>query len=320
MKILILGGSGFIGNNLIRELLQKYPGYEITNLDKLTYQKDSDSLDEVAKKKKYHFVEGDLRNQKMLDPLIKEADAVINLATSIDYDEQGEFLTTDMVGAFSVLESIKRNKVSRYLHFSDYAVYGDSTVEDISAKLFTETDPLNPKTPKAASKAGSDRLAFSYFLTYKIPVTILRTTNCFGPFQFPSKLIPFFIIQALEGKKLPIHGEGRHIRDWLYIKDLVSAVDTVIHNKSSIGEVYNIGASCQKSILEITELILAIMDRSKDLIDFVKEPVGHTEKRAVDVSKIKESLKWQAEWDFNKALEETIEWYIKNHRWWEKLI
>lgn len=320
MKLLIIGGSGFIGNHLIRYLLKKYPGYQITNLDKLSYQESIDSLEDLKQNPNYKFIQGDIRDEKVIETLVKEAEVAINLATVLDFDEEGSFLTTDMVGTFHLLEAVRKDKIKKLIHISDYVVYGESIVDHSSAKIFTETDSLNPKTPEAASKSGADRLAYSYFLTYGLPITILRCTSNFGPYQYPTKLIPYFIIQALEGKKLPIHGEGQHIRDWIYVEDQVAAIDVVLHGKKTEGEVYNIGATCEKSVLEITELILTIMGRSKDLIKFVKEPKGHTRKRSVDVHKIKEQLGWEAKWNFNDALEKTIEWYVKNHRWWEGLI
>lgn len=320
MRLLIIGGSGFIGRHLITYLLKKYPGYEIVNLDKLTYQHDISAGEQVSDHPKYKFIEGDIRDSKVIEPLVKEAEVIINLATSLKFDHEGSFLTTDLVGTFNLLEAIRKDKIKKLIHISDYVIYGDAVVEENSAKVFTETDSLNPKTPEAASKAGADRLAYSYFLTYGTPVTILRCANNFGPYQYPTKLIPYFIIQALEGKKLPIHGEGAHIRDWIYVEDQVAAIDFVLHGKNTDGQVYNVGASCEKSVLEITELILTIMDRSKDLIEFVAEPIGHTQKRSVDVSKIKNELNWQAKWNFNEAMEKTVDWYIKNHRWWEKIM
>lgn len=320
MKLLIIGGSGFIGKHLIKYLFKKYPGYEIVNMDKLSYQHDMDKMEEIVGDHKYKFIEGDIRDSKIIQPLVNDAEVIINLSTSLKFDSEGSFLTTDIVGTFNLLEAIQKDKIRKLIHVSDYVIYGDSVIEKDAAKLFTETDSLNPMTPGAASKAGSDRLAYSYFLTYETPVTILRCANNFGPYQYPTKLIPFFIIQALEGKKLPIHGEGKHMRDWIYVEDQVEAIDYVLHGKNTNGQVYNIGASCEKSVLEVTELILTIMDRSKDLIDFVKEPVGHTQRRSIDVSKIKTELGWQAKWNFNEAMEQTIDWYIKNHRWWEKLL
>lgn len=320
MKLLIVGGSGFIGSHLIHSLIKKYPGYKITNFDKLTYQGDVNPFEKLLDNSNYKFVQGDIRDQKVVYSLVREADVIINLATSFKFDPDGSFLTTDMVGTFNLLESVRKAKVSKYIHMSDYVVYGDSLLEEKSATLFTETDSLYPKTPASASKAGADRLAYSYFLTFDLPITILRCANNFGGYQYPTKLIPYFIIQALEGKKLPIHGEGLHVRDWIYVEDTVEAIDAAIHGKETKGQVYNVGALSERSVLSVTELILTIMDRPKDLIEFVPEPVGHTKRRCVDVSKIKEELGWEAKWDFNDALEKTIDWYIKNHRWWERIL
>jgi len=318
MKILVSGGAGFLGKHFIQYILKRYPGYEVVNFDKLEYQNKDDVFFETYKENnRYKFIQGDIRDQKVVEALIKETDVVVNFATSLHFDEQGSFLTTDIVGTFNLLEGMRKGAIKKFLHISDYEVYGESIVEESLAKKFTETDPLNPKTPEAASKTGSDRLAYSYFLTYELPVTVVRCTNNFGPYQYPTKLIPFFITQALEGKPLPVHGEGKHIRDWIYIEDQIEALDYVLHGKKCEGQIYNIGASNEKSVLEISELILTIMDRSKDLLQFVSEPVGHTKKRSVDVSKIKTELGWEAKWNFNDAMEKTIEWYIKNHRWWE---
>ncbi len=320
MRILIIGGSGFIGTHLIHYLIKKYPGYVITNLDRLLYQTDVDPFADLKENPHYKLIEGDVRDQKIIEPLVKDAETIINLATTPEFDSQGNFLTTDMVGTFNLLEAIRGDKIKKLIHISDYVVYGDSSLEDVSAKLFTETDALNPKTPEAASKTGADRMAYAYYLTYGVPVTILRCASNYGAYQHPTKLIPYFIIQALEGKKVPIHGDGASTRDWLYIDDQVEAIDTVLHAKKTEGEVYNVGASCEKSVLEITELILTIMDRPKDLIEFVSDPLGQTKRRAVDVNKIEDALDWKAKCDFNKSLEATIEWYIKNHRWWEKML
>jgi dTDP-glucose 4,6-dehydratase len=323
MKILVTGGAGFIGSNFIRYMFNKYPSLNIINLDALTYAGNPENLKEINNDSRFRFVKGDIRNKKIVDELMKQCDAIIHFAAESHVDRSiegaGEFIQTNIYGTYvllqSALEVMERGKgVKKFLMISTDEVYGDIPL-DHSSK---ETDPLMPRNPYAASKAGADRLAYSYHETFKLPVVIARSSNNFGPYQFPEKIIPHFITNLLDGKKVPIYGDGRNIRDWLFVEDNCRAIDMLFRNGKN-GEVYNIGGGNEKTNIELTKQILRIIGRDEDFIEFVQDRKGHDRRYSLDSSKIKKELGWKPNYDFDVALKYTVNWYIENVDWWENL-
>ncbi len=315
-RYLVTGGAGFIGSNFIHYLLKKYDDIAVTNLDKLTYAGNLDNLKDVENDPRYRFVKGDICNADLVEPLVKEADIVVNFAAESHVDRSigkpDDFIQTDIFGTFVLLEAARQFGLERFVQISTDEVYGSTLGES-----FKETDPLMPSSPYSASKAGADRLAFSYFVTYQLPVVITRCSNNFGPYQFPEKLIPLFVTNAIEKKKLPIYGDGQNIRDWIYVDDHCSAIDLVTQ-KGENGEVYNIGAGNEKTNLEITKYILNKLGKSTDLMVFVQDRLGHDRRYSLNWEKIK-ALGWQPARTFEEAMDQTIDWYLANRWWWEKL-
>lgn len=315
-RFLVTGGAGFIGSNFIHYLLRKYPDIEIVNLDKLTYAGNLDNLKDVEQDPRYRFVKGDICDQQLVEPLVKEADVVVNFAAESHVDRSigkpDDFIQTDIFGTFVLLEAAREYGLERFVQISTDEVYGSTLGES-----FKETDPLMPSSPYSASKAGADRLAFSYYVTYNLPVVITRCSNNFGPYQFPEKLIPLYVTNAIENKKLPIYGDGQNVRDWIYVEDHCNAIDLVTE-KGKNGEVYNIGAGNEKTNLEITEYILQKLEKPKDLMVFVKDRLGHDRRYSLNWDKMK-SLGWTPSRTFEEAMDQTIDWYLANRWWWEKL-
>ena len=313
---LVTGGAGFIGSNFIRYLFSRYPDIRVINLDKLTYAGNLDNLRDIENNPNYRFVKGDICDEKVVEEVMPGVDVVVNFAAESHVDRSigapGDFIRTDMFGVFVLLEAAKRHGVKKFVQISTDEVYG--SIEDGS---FKETDPLMPSSPYSASKAGGDRLAYSYYVTYGMPVVITRCSNNFGPYQYPEKLIPLFITNALDDKELPIYGDGLNVRDWIYVEDHCSAIDVVLR-KGANGEVYNIGAGNEKTNLEITEYILDKLGKPRSLMTFVKDRPGHDRRYSLDWSKIKR-LGWTPSHTFEEAMDLTIDWYAKNRWWWEKL-
>ena len=316
MKILITGGAGFIGSNFIRYILEKYPDYKIVNLDKLTYAGNPKNLRDIEKKPNYRFIKGDICDSQIVDEVAKGCDVIINFAAESHVDRSilgpESFIKTDIYGTYTLLESARKYKIKRYIQISTDEVYGS-----IKKGSFNETDSLNPSSPYAASKASADLLSLSYFTTYQLPVIITRSSNNYGPYQFPEKLIPLFITNALENKPLPLYGDGLNVRDWLYVLDNCQAIDLILH-KGEIGEIYNVGADNERTNIEITKAILKILEKGEDLIRRVKNRPGHDRRYSLDSTKIKE-LGWKPEYNFEKTLKETVNWYRNNESWWKKL-
>jgi dTDP-glucose 4,6-dehydratase len=297
-------------------MLNKHEDIRIINLDKLTYAGNLDNLKDVEKDERYRFVKGDICDAAIVDPLVSEADAVLNFAAESHVDRSigkpDDFIRTDVFGTFVLLEAARAHGVEKFVQISTDEVYGS-----IDKGFFKETDTLMPSSPYSASKAGADRLAYSYYVTYGLPVVIPRSSNNFGPFQYPEKLIPLFVTNAIEDKKLPIYGDGKNVRDWIFVTDNCEALETVLmHGKD--GEVYNIGAGNEKNNLEITRLILDGLNKPDSLMTFVKDRLGHDRRYALDLKKI-DDLGWKPRFTFEKAMEETVAWYEKNRWWWEKL-
>lgn len=313
---LVTGGAGFIGSNYIRFMLNKYKDVKIVNLDKLTYAGNLDNLKDVENNPRYKFVKGDICDEILINKIMPEVDVVVNFAAESHVDRSigapDEFIRTDIFGVFVLLEAARRNTIERFLQISTDEVYGS-----VETGSFKETDPLMPSSPYSASKTGADRLAYSYFVTYDLPVQITRCSNNFGPYHYPEKLIPLFITNALDNKALPIYGDGKNVRDWIYVEDHCEALD-VVCEYGNIGEVYNIGGGNEKPNLEITEYILKKLEKPKSLMTFVPDRLGHDRRYSLDCAKIRQ-LGWTPRHNFEDALDKTIQWYIENRWWWEKL-
>ncbi|NOY77866.1 MAG: dTDP-glucose 4,6-dehydratase [Calditrichaeota bacterium] len=315
-RFLVTGGAGFIGSNFIHYLLEKYPDVEITNIDKLTYAGNLDNLKDIEKDSRYRFVKGDICDAETVEPLVEKSDIVVNFAAESHVDRSigrpDDFIQTDVFGTFVLLEAARKFGIEKFIQISTDEVYGSTLGES-----FKETDPLMPSSPYSASKAGADRLAYSYFVTYDLPVLITRCSNNFGPYQYPEKLIPLFVTNAMENKKLPIYGDGKNVRDWIYVEDHCAAIDLVLQ-KGQLGEVYNIGAGNEKNNLEITDYILKKLEKPKDLMVFVDDRLGHDRRYSLNWDKIKQ-LGWEPSISFEEAMDKTIDWYVQNRWWWEKL-
>jgi dTDP-glucose 4,6-dehydratase len=315
-RYLVTGGAGFIGSNFIRYMLQKHEDIQMINLDKLTYAGNPDNLKDLAKDKRYTFVKGDICDASLVDSLMPKVQVVVHFAAESHVDRSigkpEDFIQTDIFGTFVLLEAARKHGIDRFVQISTDEVYGS-----IETGGFKETDPLMPSSPYSASKAGADRLAYSYFVTYKLPVVIPRSSNNFGPYQYPEKLIPLFVTNAIENKSLPVYGDGKNVRDWLYVADNCEAVERVME-KGKDGEVYNVGAGNEHDNLTITETILKELGKPGDLIRFVEDRKGHDRRYALDTTKIR-NLGWKPRRAFREAVAETVTWYKNNQWWWERL-
>ncbi|MDZ7288502.1 MAG: dTDP-glucose 4,6-dehydratase [candidate division KSB1 bacterium] len=315
-KFLVTGGAGFIGSNYIHYLLRQREEVEIINLDKLTYAGNLDNLRDIEKDPRYRFVHGDICDARLVNQLMADVEVVVNFAAESHVDRSigapDDFIRTDIFGAFVLLEAARQHKIRKFIQISTDEVYGS-----ILTGSFKETDPLMPSSPYSASKAGADRLAYSYFVTYGLPVIITRGSNNFGPYQYPEKLIPLFVTNALENKPLPIYGDGKNVRDWIYVEDHCDAIDFLLEHGRD-GEVYNIGGANERTNLEITEMILATLKKPKSLMTFVADRLGHDRRYSLDTSKLS-TLGWKPKHDFTSALKFTVDWYVKNRWWWEKI-
>lgn len=314
---LITGGAGFIGSNYIRYLFEKYgDNVNVINLDKLTYAGNLENLRDLESNPRYQFFKGDICDEALVKSLMPEVDIVVNFAAESHVDRSigapDDFIKTDVYGAFVLLEAARKKGVEKFIQISTDEVYGS-----ILDGSFKETDVLEPSSPYSASKAGADRLAFSYFVTFGLPVIITRCSNNYGPHQYPEKLIPLFVTNALENKSLPIYGDGKNVRDWIYVLDHCGAIDFLIHHGVN-GQVYNVGAGNERMNLEITELILKHLGKPENLKTYVQDRLGHDRRYSVDTSKIRK-LGWAPQHSFEEAMQFTIEWYVENRRWWEKL-
>ncbi len=314
MKILVTGGAGFIGSCFIRYMLNKYQDYKIINLDALTYAGNLENLDDVKDNPNYEFIKGNICNTELVSMIMENVDAVINFAAEshVDRSITGPeiFVETNIKGTLNLLQCAKHFNVQRYIQISTDEVYGTLG----KTGYFTEETPLAPNSPYSASKAGADLLVRSYYETYGMPVIITRCSNNYGPYQYPEKLIPFFISQLLRGEKVPVYGDGMNVRDWLYVYDHCSAIDAVLHN-GRVGEVYNIGGNNEKSNLEITRLILKALDKGEDSIQYVKDRLGHDKRYAICSDKIQNELGWHPSVTFEEGLNHTLDWYLHNQDW-----
>ncbi len=353
MNLLITGGAGFIGSNFLRYILKKYPDYRVVVLDKLTYAGNLDNLKEflhgdnlflgddyetsyphrsldsfemlldkvesvqqISSHDSLLFLQGDICDSELVGKIMSGQDVIVNFAAESHVDrsilEAGSFVRTDVYGTYVLLEAARKHKIGRLVHIGTDEAYGS-----IEKGSFKEEDPLNPSSPYAASKAAADLLVKSYHLTYNLPVIITRSSNNFGPYQHPEKLIPLFITNAMDNQCLPLYGDGMNVRDWLYVMDNCSAIDLVLH-KGSIGEVYNIGADNEKANIEITRTILKLLGRPESLIKLVQDRPGHDRRYALNSSKIKR-LGWKTSYEFEEAMKETVNWYANNEDGWRKI-
>ena len=321
MKLLVTGGAGFIGSNFILYWLKKYPQDKILNLDKLTYAGNLENLKSIEKNPNYEFVQGDICNPQLVNSLIEKVDVIVHFAAESHVDrsilDPAPFIKTNIEGTYVLLEAALKNKVKKFHHVSTDEVFGALDLN--SKEKFNDKTPYNPHSPYSASKASSDHLVRAYHTTYDLPVTISNCSNNFGPYQFPEKLIPLTITNLIEGKKVPIYGDGLYVRDWLYVEDHCRAIDLIMQ-KGKIGETYLIGGLTEDiSNLEIIKRILKIMAKGESMIEFVKDRPGHDRRYAIDWSGINKELGWKPEHNFDEYLQTTVDWYKNNQDWWKKI-
>jgi len=319
--LLVTGGAGFIGSNYIRTILTERDDIEIINVDKLTYAGNLENLTEIESKKNYTFIKGDITNNELIEYIFTKykIDEVVNFAAESHVDRSilgsEVFYRTNVMGTNVLLEASRRHEVKKYLQISTDEVYGSLG----ETGLFTESTPLSPNSPYSSSKAGADMMALAFYHTYGMPIVITRCSNNYGSYQFPEKLIPLMIINALHDKKLPVYGDGKNVRDWIYVIDHNKAIQLVL-DKGVPGEVYNIGAENEMQNIQIIKLILGFLGKSENLIEFVKDRLGHDRRYAIDATKIKTELGWKPEFSFEQAIVKTVEWYLNNKNWWERII
>jgi len=322
MKVLITGGAGFIGSNFVHYLLDKY-SYRILILDNLTYAGNLDNLSDI--RNKIVFIKGDICDKRAVAEAMPGCDAVVNFAAETHVDrsitEAGVFVKTDVLGTYTLLEEARKNGVKKFIHISTDEVYGS-----IEKGSFTEESPLAPNSPYSASKAGSDLLCRSFYITYGFPVIVTRSSNNFGPFQHPEKFMPTVILNAMLGKKIPVYGDGRNVRDWIYVADNCEAIDAVMQNGIS-GEIYNIGGGSEKQNIDTCRMILKELGKGansrlsgrEELINFVKDRPGHDRRYSISSEKIKK-LGWAPRTSFGEGLVKTVKWYADNKKWWSKVL
>ncbi|MBL7085804.1 MAG: dTDP-glucose 4,6-dehydratase [Candidatus Cloacimonetes bacterium] len=313
-KILVTGGAGFIGSNFIRFILQNTKRYEIVNLDKLTYAGNLDNLKDVIKNPKYSFFKGDICDKNVVEKLVKKCDIIINFAAETHVDrsivDDEQFIKTNICGTNTLLKAALKYKIKKFVQISTDEVYGS-----LKEGSFKETDALKPNNPYSASKASADMLVRSFNSTYDLPTVIIRSSNNFGPFQYPEKLIPFFTTNAIEDKKLPLYGDGLNTREWTFVIDNCNGIKTVMEN-GKIGEIYNLGSGQLKTNLGVTNKILEYLGKSKSQIEYVKDRLGHDSSYVLNSKKIRK-LGWKPKYKFDDALGSTINWYKDNKWWWK---
>ena len=318
MKLLVTGGAGFIGSNFVHYAIKEHPDWEITNLDKLTYAGNPENLKDMQDQPGYQFVKGDIADRKLVDKLLGQGfDVIVNFAAESHVDrsilDASPFIETNIKGTQILLEGARQYKVARFVQVSTDEVYGS-----IDSGRFTEESPLSPSSPYSASKTAADLLCRAYFKTHHLPVIITRCTNNLGPYQFPEKLIPLVITNALENKAVPVYGDGLNIRDWVFVLDHCQAIDTVIQ-KGKPGEIYNIGSGNEKTNLELIRKLLELLDKPQSLIQFVTDRPAHDRRYALDCAKIATELGWKPAYSFEKGLSATVAWYLKNESWWRSI-
>lgn len=324
MKIVVTGGAGFIGGNFVHYMLKKYKDYKIICLDKLTYAGNLETLEPVMDNENFKFIKGDIADREFIYKLFEEEkpEIIVNFAAESHVDrsieDPGIFLQTNVMGTNVLLDACRKYGIKRYHQVSTDEVYGDLPL-DRPDLFFTEETPLHTSSPYSASKASADLLVQAYYRTFKLPITISRCSNNYGPYHFPEKLIPLMIANALNEKPLPIYGKGENVRDWLYVEDHCRAIDMIIHN-GKVGEVYNIGGHNEKTNLEVVKTIIRELGKSEDLIKYVPDRPGHDMRYAIDPTKIKNELGWEPLTLFDEGIKKTIKWYLDNKEWWTNII
>ena len=324
MKIIVTGGAGFIGSNFVHHMVNKYPDYEIINLDLLTYAGNLENLKLVEDKPNYRFVKGDIADRKFIFDLFEKEkpDVVVNFAAESHVDrsitDPEAFVRTNVMGTTTLLDACRTYGIKRYHQVSTDEVYGDLPL-DRPDLFFTEETPIHTSSPYSASKASADLLVLAYHRTFGLPVTISRCSNNYGPYHFPEKLIPLMIANALNDKPLPVYGTGENVRDWLYVEDHCKAIDLIIHN-GKVGEVYNIGGHNEMTNIDIVKIICKELGKPESLITFVADRKGHDMRYAIDPTKIHNELGWLPETKFADGIKKTIKWYLENKEWWETII
>ena len=324
MKIIVTGGAGFIGGNFVHYMINKYSDYQIICLDKLTYAGNLETLEPVMNNKNFKFIKGDIADRTFIYNLFEteRPDIIVNFAAESHVDRSIEdpeiFLKTNILGTNVLLDACKKYGIKRYHQVSTDEVYGDLPL-DRPDLFFTEETPIHTSSPYSASKASADLLVQAYYRTFKIPVTISRCSNNYGPYHFPEKLIPLMIANALNDKALPVYGKGENVRDWLYVEDHCRAIDMIIHN-GRVGEVYNIGGHNERTNLEVVKTIIRELRKSEDLIKYVTDRPGHDMRYAIDPTKIKNELGWEPLTLFDEGIKKTIKWYLDNKEWWTNII
>lgn len=318
MKLLVTGGAGFIGSNFIRYMLTNYHDIEIVNLDLLTYAGNPENLKEFEGDSRYRFVKGDITDVSLVDPLVAECDAIVHFAAESHVDRSilgpEAFVRTNVLGTFTLLEAARKD-MKRFHHVSTDEVFGALSPTD---PAFDEVTPYNPRSPYSASKAGSDHLVRAYFHTYGLPVTISNCSNNYGPYHFPEKLIPLAITNLLEGKSIPVYGDGRQVRDWLYVEDHARAIACILE-KGTIGETYCVGGDGERENIWIVKELLRLLDKDEASIEYVQDRPGHDRRYAINFSKIKTELGWEPTVTLEEGLAQTVEWFKANEAWWKRV-
>lgn len=316
MRILVTGGAGFIGSNFCRFALREHAGDSVVNFDKLTYAGNLENLAELAEEPRYSFVRGDICDEEAVGEAMGGVGAVVNFAAETHVDrsirDAGDFIDTDIKGLYVLLEAARERGIERFVHISTDEVYGS-----IESGAFAEGDALNPSSPYAASKAGGELMANAYERTFGYRILITRGSNTYGPYQYPEKVVPLFATNALEGKELPLYGDGMNVRDWLYVEDHCAGIDAVLW-KGTPGEAYNIGGGQERTNLEVTRAILKAVGKGEELIRFVKDRPGHDRRYSIDSSKIG-ALGWGPRVGFEEGIARTVEWYREHEGWWRRL-
>ncbi len=324
MKILVTGGAGFIGGNFVHYMLDKYPDYQIVNLDLLTYAGNLETLKQAEANPNYTFIKGDISDRGFIMKLFqKEAfDIIVNFAAESHVDRSimnpGIFVTTNVLGTQVLLEAAKETGVKRYHQVSTDEVYGDLPL-DRPDLFFTEETPLHTSSPYSASKASADLFVLAYHRTFGLPVSISRCSNNYGPYHFPEKMIPLMISRALADESLPVYGKGENIRDWLHVEDHCSAIDLIIHGGNA-GEVYNVGGHNERTNLEVVKTILRELKKPESLIQYVTDRPGHDRRYAIDPSKLERELGWKPKYHFDTGIRMTIQWYLEHESWWKNIL
>ncbi len=318
-KLLITGGAGFIGSNFIKFMLKEHPEYKLINLDALTYAGNLENLADIEDKPNYSFVKGDIRDKELVDKIVGDGvDHIVNFAAESHVDRSIEgpeiFILTNILGTQVLLDAARKHGIKKFLQVSTDEVYGSLG----PTGYFTEETPLAPNSPYSASKTSADLIVRAYHETFGLPMNITRCSNNYGPYQFPEKLIPLMIGNTLEDKALPVYGDGLNIRDWLHVKDHCRAIDVVLHEGKD-GQVYNIGGNNEKANIEIVKLILEELGKPESLITYVKDRLGHDRRYAIDSSKMQKELGWTPEYTFDVGIRETIQWYLNNRDWMDKV-